>query len=152
MQVQEQKLDVRRLHDEAEKNAAPEPRFVRQMDDWQNARQGDLLLIRVPTGALKAEKPHASRQLAPGSSQGSRHTAEAPAQVFAPDGGNAAVLAEAGYDSRVCQPALIGPVIRSAQRFEVAHPEHAHLSLPKGDYCVLHQRDYESEAIQQVRD
>ena len=92
------------------------------------ARQGDLYirkLLSVPSSAKLVEKP--LRQLAPGTSMGSRHciSMESMEGMKIYD------------DSR--NP-LCGPVIESPRPFEIEHPEHGNLILPAGIYRVTYQR------------
>ena len=59
----------------------PEVRFVDKMETGQFARQGDLYLVKieaVPQGLKKTS----NRQLAPGATQGSRHTVGFGATIY----------------------------------------------------------------------
>ncbi|MDP2705073.1 MAG: hypothetical protein Q8O71_01590 [bacterium] len=108
--------------------AASDVRHVHAIAHGQYVRQGDVLLVRVADG-----HPHGpalpSRQLAEGTTQGSRHVAEAPCYAATtPPPGAAAT-------------AFLGPCVVSPERFVVTHPEHAHFSLPAGTYQVVQQRD-----------
>lgn len=110
-------------------------RMVRTMEVGQWVRQGDIHVERIekmPTG-LKARS---DRQLALGATQGSRHVCESGPKL---------------YDLRSPNP-LQGPLVDAPERFVVTHPEHAHVSLPRGLYAVTYQRDFAEEEIAAVRD
>lgn len=83
-------------------------------------RQGDLLFL-----ALEFWPPDARRLgsnvLGEGEKPGHRHLLEAPGQLYQSAG---------------------GLVFRSDTRAVITHPEHRALSLPKGRYRVIHQREY----------
>ena len=104
-------------------------RHVHQIQVGQAVRQGDVYLVRVPD-----THPHgatlAGRQLAIGTTRGSRHVAEAPAQVFA------GTTAPQGLVNPLLGPCVVVP---EGERAIVTHPEHAHVSLPAGVYQVTHQ-------------
>jgi len=109
-------------------------RFVGAMQAGQHYRQGDLyvqLLGSQPEGLSLAD----THQLAPGTTQGSRHTAEG-AQVYT------------GSDSHP----LLGPVVVASERWALRHPEHADVSLPSGCYRIGYQRDAAAEELERVRD
>jgi hypothetical protein len=105
------------------------------MKPHQAVRQGDLYLVRVEKD-IKGLKKLSGQQLVPGTTQGSRHFASAPAQLFESDN-----LPIKG----VSETALRGPVVKSLTRFDVTHPEHAHISLPAGTYQVLYQLDFQAQ-------
>lgn len=104
-------------------------------DAWA---QGDLLLVcldRVPDGAVKLREP--SAQLAPGTTQGSRHCL-------------AALDGITMYRLRDTTP-LDGPVIEAPGGCRVNHPEHGDVTLPPGVYGVVYQRAY-AEELRRVLD
>lgn len=119
-------------------NAAQKPqteqRTVTQIKPGQAVRQGDVYL--VATQGLKVGKAIFNRQLAPGETQGSRHIAEFPAQIFEGPGHPIQGIAA---------NALLGPVVESTQPWNLAHPEHAHVSLPAGQYQVIYQLDFAAQ-------
>lgn len=119
-------VDVIEQIEAAAKTHSPEVRMVRTMAVGEWFRQGDVTVTRIaaPTsvGAVRG-----SRQVAVGTSLGSRHVAE---------GEDVAVL------ERPSAGELDGPYVRAAgQRWTLAHPEHAHVSFPAGDYAVGYQLD-----------
>lgn len=95
-------------------------------------RHGDLYFTKmaaVPAGAKLIEKP--DPQLAPGTTQGSRHILDSlhGVKVYA-----------------VANPTpLDGPVLDVATERTVGHPEHKPIVLEPGVYACTHQRAYAQE-------
>jgi len=118
--------------EEAAKVARPEVRRVERMAISEAARQGDIYLVRIPATAPKGAKRE-DHQLAPGTTQGSRHVATGDVEVFEASG--------VPKGSQIDERALLGPVIVASGRCLVTHPEHAHVDLPPGHYQVVHQMD-----------
>jgi hypothetical protein len=103
-------------------------------DTW---RQGDVyleLLSSVPSGAVIAKKPNP--QLAPGTTQGSRHVLDSLRGVT--------VFLLPNAD------ALTGPVLEVLEERTVTHPEHGHVVLPPGVYGVTYQRAFAEELRRQA--
>lgn len=123
----------------AKANAQPEVRRIVEIAIGQVVRQGDIYIHAVEPDHKGGEKLE-DRQLALGNTQGSRHIAEAPASIFA------GTTLPAWCDRRT----FLGPLVKSQKRFVVAHPEHAHVSLPAGTYQITHQMD--SRTMQRVQD
>lgn len=126
MQTAEKILSEIEANAVANAKEAREPRFVRAMPLDAHVRQGDIFLWpleKKPQGCT----PRADRQLALGKTVGSRHVCEVGPQL---------------YDLPAkSQHMLLGPVIEAPKRFTVTHPEHAHVSLPRGLYQVGYQLD-----------
>lgn len=126
--------DASEAHAEIERlakaNARPEVRFIKEIAVGQIVRQGDIYIHRVNEDHASG-KEMKSRQLALGNSQGSRHIAESPAKIL-----EGTTLPE-WCDRRT----FLGPLVKAEKRFTITHPEHAHVSLPKGTYQVTHQMD-----------
>lgn len=102
-------------------------------------RQGDLYLICVDRiiGTETAE-----RQLAPGTTQGSRHVIS----------GDCVIVAKHGNSIGDVPEELIGPAFRCIGDCTVEHPEHGHKILPSGtSWAVVYQRAYADE-IRRVQD
>lgn len=112
-------------------------RMVRTIEVGQWVRQGDVYLRAIQAPALDTYEPIAERQLAPGTTKGSRHIAEGNVTIYR-------------YDAPASP--LLGPVVCAHERFTVTHPEHAHVSLPSGWYQVLFQRDFAQEELARVAD
>ena len=98
-------------------------------DMWPQGDIGILCLASLPKGAKLDHRPTA--QLAPGTTQGSRHciTDLSSVTIF-----------------RLAEPTpLDGPVIEAPTGFTVEHPEHGNVTLPPGIYGVIYQRAYADE-------
>jgi hypothetical protein len=134
----------------AETQASPEVRHVERADTA--VRQGDVYLrpyrgkpltYHYARGEVSIERATATeeiqdRQLAPGTTQGSRHIVE---------GQSVRLYRHARQDHP-----LIGPVLVVTDRCTITHPEHAHISLPPGEWQVTYQDDLMQEEIARVRD
>lgn len=110
--------------------AAPntEVRRIQAIEVGQAVRQGDVYIHRVDSNHARGEVTQ-NRQLAIGTTQGSRHIAE-----------NGTV--HLGTTAPKWAPqALLGPVVESSERITISHPEHANIDLPAGTYQITHQRD-----------
>ena len=115
------------------KSPFKESRTVDTIDIGQFARQGDVYLVKIDS--IKFLKTTDNRQLAPGSTLGSRHTVDGSVSVFVnPYGAQVERINEAKFR-------CVGPQIESKDRFTVSHPEHADISLPAGCYQVMFQVD-----------
>lgn len=111
----------------AAKSNPQDVRMVRTMEVGGPAcRQGDIYVWRiksVPKGATK----RGERQLALGTTKGSRHVAAAGPSL---------------YDlPQAKRHALLGPIVKAPERWTIEHPEHAHVSLPAGCYQIGYQLD-----------
>lgn len=104
-----------------------------EIDHW--ARQGDVYITKISDSVNLADYAKtADRQLAPGSSKGSRHTVDETVEVWK-------AKTEQKVDNKNNGYTMLGPVIVSKDRFSILHPDHAHFSLPKGSYQVSYQID-----------
>lgn len=119
--------------DAANAEAQQSCRVVNQIAVGKCVRQGDVYLVAVEPAHPHGEET-TNRQLAVGETQGSRHILEGEATLYVgtdlPPG-----WAQWGGAK------LLGPMIVALQRFNVTHPEHAHVSLPAGCYQVVLQLD-----------
>lgn len=103
-------------------------------DAWA---QGDILIValdKVPENAVAMKQ--VATQLAPGSTQGSRHCL---------DSLNGLQVLE-----QKATP-LDGPVIVSNREFTVTHPEHGDVTFQPGIYAVVYQRAF-AEELRRVQD
>lgn len=134
----------------AEALSSPEVRHVeradtavRQGDVYLRPYRGQSLTYRYARGQVIIDRATATeeiqdRQLAPGTTQGSRHIVEGQGvRLF--------------RHARPNHP-LIGPVLVVTDRCTITHPEHAHISLPPGEWQVTYQDDLMQEEIARVRD
>lgn len=106
-------------------------RFVETISQGQFFRQGDIYLVYQGQ-----EKPNSKSQkggqLAPGTTQGSRHTVGEWVEVY-PRNPEVKTTDKGTL--------VLGPTIFCPERFTVEHPEHADGSLPAGCYDVFYQFD-----------
>ncbi|MHC4977037.1 MAG: hypothetical protein ACYTF7_10590 [Planctomycetota bacterium] len=126
---------IERIEREAEER--PEVRVINEARPGYKIRQGDVYLEFLAVTPSNVGPLTTDRQLAPGSTQGSRHVAEGDVTVYAAPTGASA---------------LTGPVIVAKDRWTLTHPEHAHFDMPAGTCRVTFQRDHEMEEIARVRD
>jgi len=110
-------------------------RHVETIKPRQAVRQGDIYLVRIDRSTAGLKRLD-FQKLVPGTTQGSRHFTDVPAQLSEDDGKTI---------SGISPLALRGPVVDAPERFTVSHPEHAHISLPAGTYQVLYQLDFQSQ-------
>lgn len=117
-------------------------RHVAKIKVGQFIRQGDIYLTRIAKRAPNWQ-PTGNRQLAPGTSPGSRHVVGAGPRLFvSPE----AIPRE--VKGRTVR--LLGPQVEADKSFALEHPEHAHFELPAGTYQVSFQLDYAQQSA--VRD
>jgi hypothetical protein len=113
-------------------------------------RQGDLHITCLD-GEPKGGIPAGTRQLAPGTTRGSRHVVEGECDVLrVPDAAAVAALRRVvpGADERQ----FVGPIIRARGPVTITHPQHGDRRLP-GDACYLvtYQRSWlEEQARRQL--
>ena len=114
------------------------------------AHQGDLIIVRI-AGLPKSAKPRLNRQLADGTTQGSRHVLE-HGDVFDADRGEIARLIKAATKATVGAE-YIGPVFVSPDKptaRDLNHPEHGPQGFPAGSVCaVVYQRNLDAEEREQ---
>lgn len=111
-----------------------ETRFIDNVTSNEYPRQGDLYIVRIDNWIEDYHVEVKTRQLAPGTTQGSRHILVGEAQVFAPKNNSTPDKTSRGY-------MLKGMVFLAKGFVTIEHPEHAHISLPAGTYQVCHQVD-----------
>lgn len=122
---------------QAAKESRPELRQIEKIKVGEAIRQGDVYLIRIQRKPEGFTAKTNNRQLAPGTTQGSRHVLAAGPTIYAKP-----------KDADV----LVGPVIVSKERFLLEHPEHAHFSLPAGTYQCRYQQEWSEVERRAVRD
>ena len=99
----------------------------------EHVRQGDIYIERRAKKPAYAKNETTERQLAPGTSKGSRHIADGPDLQVYPRPGTSA---------------LTGPIIVAGKPWLLRHPEHAVLAMPAGIFSVCYQRDFSERAKQ----
>lgn len=119
-----------------------ETRSIAAIKVGEFARQGDVYLERIDH--LSADwQESKNRQLAPGTSPGSRHIVTSGPKLFVSPEMTPRVNNRIGVR-------LLGPQIEAKEEFTVEHPEHAHITLPPGCYQASFQLDWQQQAA--VRD
>ena len=103
-------------------------------DSWA---QGDILLTNIAKLPENVKEVPVEIQLAPGSTQGSRHCLDSAQDIQM-------------FKLNDATP-LNGPVLLAGREFTVQHPEHGNITLPAGCYFVTYQRAY-AEELRAVRD
>jgi hypothetical protein len=114
------------------------------------ARQGDVYLHKVNkhsdiydihTLLRRVDGPGEetqNRQLAPGSTKGSRHILVGEGLTI--------------YEPPAGASPLEGPYIEATEEFMLTHPEHGDHKLAPGKYVTTYQRDFSAEEIRRVMD
>jgi hypothetical protein len=128
----------------AERIANDAPATIESMSIGDVVRQGDLYILMLD-GPILGGKP-IGRQLAPGTSQGSRHVAVGDCKVFAVDEKAAVAVVNRLVPATKDQSLFIGPMIVAGGPLTLDHPEHANLTLPgESTYLVTYQRTWANE-------
>lgn len=147
---------VTAIHTRPEPIVNNEPKLHPLFDVPSVAYQGDLCLIALPH-LPKSAKPRTNRQLAEGSSQGSRHVMTR-GEVYTCEPRQVADLIAAHYrrpngQPIIVNPLYIGPVFVSPAEpteNDLSHPEHGNQGFPAGTICaVVFQRNLDSEEREQ---
>ncbi len=113
-------------------------------------RQGDLYLICLD--ASPKGKKLATRQLAPGTSQGSRHIMDGDCELLEVDSSEMAATVNRLVRGANVPAELIGPAVRCFGDSTATHPEHGWRILPRDTaWAVVFQRDH-AEEIRRVQD
>lgn len=144
------KQQITAIKKSAEKMDAAKTERIETASAGDVVRQGDIYLVclEAPQGGDVAK----SRQLAPGSTQGSRHVAVGECRVV-----NANRASVASTINRLVKGAnvpeqLIGPVIECEGDTTITHPEHGHRILPAGSvWGCVYQRAH-AEEVRRVQD
>jgi hypothetical protein len=133
----------------AEKMDAAKPAKIGSPSVGDVVRQGDLYLVCLES--LPPGTKH-QRQLAPGTSQGSRHVADGECSVYLPKEPRvvAAIIAKAVGAEVPAE--LIGPMVECLGETTISHPEHGWRLLPAGTFwAVVYQRAF-AEEIRRAQD
>lgn len=126
------------LHTHAECIKNDEHQTVATMSVGDSWAQGDIALVmlsEVPKGCVREKV--ADLQLAPGTTQGSRHCLESLDGITV-------------WRHQSPTP-LDGPILDAPNGLRVNHPEHGDISLPAGVYAVVYQRQF-AEELRRVQD
>lgn len=142
--------DINSMAKHAEKIRNDATERVSTMSIGDVVRQGDVYLVRIAC-LPKSAKPIKDRQLAPGSTQGSRHVLAGPCAIYTADAADLAALIKSAAKCEV-PTALIGPCFAPQSDVTIEHPEHAHRILPAECIgVVVYQRAF-AEEVRRVRD
>jgi hypothetical protein len=141
---------IEQIRRSAEKMDAAAPAKIGSASAGDVVRQGDLYFICLdvlPTG-----KTLKDRQLAPGTSQGSRHLATGKCLVLDVDkAAMAATINRLVKGSEIPQQ-LVGPALVCTEETTITHPEHGWRTLEAGSaWATVFQRQY-AEEIRRVQD
>jgi hypothetical protein len=110
-----------------------------------NIRQGDIFLICIET--MPSGTPVQDRQLAPGTTQGSRHVLSGDCEIVKRSGSFTAP-----GESDPVHEALVGPAFQCRKGCTVEHPEHGNWALPNGSvWQVTFQQAYADE-VRRIQD
>lgn len=137
MDTKESIAVIEQITERAKKMAKPDPVKYGSMAPGDYHRQGDVYftkLEKMPDGCAKAE---AQVQLAPGTTQGSRHCLES--------------LSGVEFFRAAQATELDGPVLKCEKPITVNHPEHGTVTMPPGVYSVTYQRQHADE-LRRIRD
>jgi hypothetical protein len=117
--------------------------IIPAMEPGDTLRQGDIYIVAIDVSI--DGKPHGSRQLAPGTTQGSRHIVEGDCDVIdinVDEGIN--ILARLIPATRGVAH-FFGPAIIARSQVTITHPEHGDRSISAGNYLTIIQRTWADE-------
>lgn len=113
-------------------------------------RQGDLYIVALGKKPAFQLEPISERQLAPGTTQGSRHVVSGEAKLFTPDEPAAAELVNRLVVGATVDPRLVGPVFLAGSECELQHPEHGDFALPRDEwFLTVYQRAHADDVRRQ---
>lgn len=126
------------------------PKLHASFEPGDVCHQGDIIIVciaRLPTSA----KPRANRQLADGTTQGSRHVLER-GDVYDADTNDVVDLIRQAtsitVEARYIGPVFVSPAAPTAD--DLTHPEHGNQGWPAGTVCaVVYQRNLDAEEREQ---
>lgn len=113
-------------------------------------RQGDIYVIALDV-APKKRQAFPGRQLAPGTSQGSRHVVVGECDLYEPDQQFAASILARLVPTTRSHRQFFGPTIMARESITIEHPEHGDRQFPPGIYQVTYQRTF-AEEIRRTQD
>ncbi|MGD9724681.1 MAG: hypothetical protein AB7O68_26505 [Pirellulales bacterium] len=141
---------IERIRASAETMIASEHAVIGAAAPGDVVRQGDLYLV-----CLDAEpngEPAATKQLAPGTTQGSRHIATGDVSVRTVDAQEMVRRINALIPKADIPPELVGPAVVCRSGVTITHPEHGDRSLPDGSsWATVYQREF-AEEVRRVQD
>ncbi len=113
-------------------------------------RQGDVYLVCIKKLPAK-KKPIQERQLAPGTTQGSRHVLKGEVRIYDCDKAELSALIKQANPKADVHVELIGPAFETVGEVEVDHPEHGNRVLPPGEvFVTVYQRMFAEKIRRQA--
>jgi hypothetical protein len=123
-----------------EHKSDPAERVTKALAIGKVVHQGDVYLHRVAANHPRGEE-RGSRQVAVGTTVGSRHIAEGNLKVF-----QGQVLPPGVKAPEWCADGdLLGPVVVAEEPWLLTHPEHAAHRVPAGTFQVTYQADFATQ-------
>jgi hypothetical protein len=119
----------------------PAVRVITNMKIGEVVRQGDIYIERIPAITAKG-KPVKSRQLAPGTTKGSRHIVDESPSV---------TLWESKPRLEGKAAFQIGPAIEAKCDFSITHPEHAWIKFVVGKATQFFQVWFQADFVRKER-
>jgi hypothetical protein len=129
---------------EAEAIRSDAPAVCNATDPGDVCRQGDVYLTRLGREP-RTLRPYVGRQLAPGTTQGSRHVVEGRVTMLVPDEDDAALALGEAVPAARMRRHFVGPVVLAPAGFTLTHPEHGDRTFPAGAYLTTYQRAFGDE-------
>jgi hypothetical protein len=113
-------------------------------------RQGDIYVVAI--GQLPELRTRTTnRQLAPGTSQGSRHTLAGKCEVYEADKAEVTAMIFKHVRDIELHAELVGPVFKTLGPVTLEHPEHGNRILPADEvFAVYYQRQLAEEVRRQA--
>jgi hypothetical protein len=141
--------DMKSIGEHAEKIRNDKTEKVSTMSIGDVVRQGDIYITRIASLPNSA-KPINDRQLASGTTQGSRHVLKG-GSLYSADASELAKLIKSASGATI-PVELIGPVFVPEADVTIEHPEHGHRILPRECIgAVTYQRAF-AGTIRRVQD
>jgi hypothetical protein len=144
------KAKIRRPVKQHEPIVNDAPKLHPTFEPGDVSNQGDLIIVAIRS-LPRSAKPRKDRQLAEGSTQGSRHILER-GNAYDCDPTEVAALIREANGCEVSR-AYIGPVFESPANpteNDLTHPEHGNQGFPAGAVCaVVFQRSLDQEEREQ---
>lgn len=119
----------------------PQVRIIDRMKIGQVVRQGDIYIERIPAISNKGQSVK-SRQLAPGTTKGSRHIVDESPSV---------ALWESKPNLENKAAFQIGPAIEAKGNFSITHPEHAWIKFVVGKTAEYFQVWFQADFVRKER-
>lgn len=131
---------VKRVSDAAKRKMKPDAVFHATMTVGDYHRQGDVYVQKIsPPDRTSLSEISVRVQIAPGTTQGSRHCI------------TGTTLRHVRMYEKSDATALDGPIIEAFNPVEIDHPEHGSLTVPPGWYAITFQRQH-AEELRRVAD